>query len=100
MINTDRKTGSKRRVLYFRGDSRRDTDVSEEEQARRWNGAFVHYCRECSDKHGLEHGKCPKFPETCQICGNDGFMFGRLSKDDEKLHVAMAIEQDETCHAE
>jgi hypothetical protein len=79
---TIKKTGyNGRRVMYFRGDSRRDSDIPEAEQAIRWAGAFTQYCKPCSDRLGLESGKCARIVGQCGICGEEGFIFGRLSND-------------------
>ncbi len=86
MSGTDRRTGyNGRRVMYFHTWSKRDTDMPEEEQVKRWKTAFTQYCKECSDRYDLKEGRCVTMVGTCDICGRDTFIVGRLPNDNSKI---------------
>lgn len=76
---------SKRRRMYFRESSKRDTDISPEEEKKRYDMAYFEYCSECMEKHSLQKGKCVRTLGVCRICGNDGFIHGRMSTGDELI---------------
>ncbi len=79
---TIRKTGSKRRKMYFRGTSKRDSQVSPEVEERNYRNIFTQYCPECMEKYKLQEGKLGiRRIGICAICGNDGFLSGCLSGD-------------------
>lgn len=83
---TIRKTGSKRRKMYFRGTSKRDSQVSPEVEERNYRNAFTMYCSECMEKYGLEEGKLAiRRIGVCAICGNDGFISGCLGNEHVRI---------------
>jgi hypothetical protein len=79
---------SKRRHMYFRGDSKRDIAISQEEEQKRYDAVICQYCKECMEKFDLIKGKIPRRIGICGICGNDGFITGSLFNKDEAIVFA------------
>ena len=86
---------SKRRYMYFRGDSKRDIRISQEEEQRKYEMVICQYCLCCMDKYGLSKGKVPRRLGICGICGNDGFVTGSLYSMDEAIILAKTLENRE-----
>jgi hypothetical protein len=81
---------SKRRYMYFRGDSKRDIRISQKEEQEKYDSVICQYCKECMDKYELVKGKIPRKIGKCGICGKDGFVCGSLfSKDDGIVFARM-----------
>ena len=81
---------TKRRVMYFSESSKRDIQISTEEEERQYRQAFVQYCAGCMERYGLEAGKLGiRRIGECQICGNDGFLVGSMGRDDDQIDGAM-----------
>lgn len=73
---------SKRRRMYFRETSKRDSAVPPEVEERNYRKAFCQYCAECMEKYGLQSGKIGIHRlGVCSICGDDGFISGCLGND-------------------
>ncbi len=86
---------SKRRYMYFRGDSKRDIRISQEEEQRKYDMAFCLYCSKCMAKYDLTKGNIPRRLGICGICGNDGFIVGSLYSMDEAIVLAKTLENRE-----
>jgi len=74
--------------MYFRGDSKRDIRISQEEEAKNYDTAICQYCSQCMDKYNLSKGKVPRRLGRCGICGNDGYITGSLYSMDEAIVLA------------
>lgn len=97
----NRGNRSKRRRMYFRGTSKRDSDVSPEVEERNYRNAFCEYCSECMKKYGLESGKLGiRRLGPCSICGNDGFISGCLAMDNDLIAQAINNYAESTCPVE
>lgn len=72
--------------MFFREDARREGAMPSAEYSKRDSIAFIEYCDECMEKHGLQHGRLARQIGLCNICGKDGFIFGRLERSDNALY--------------
>lgn len=79
---------SKRRHMYFRGDSKRDSRIPQSEVLKKYDVAICRFCPVCMDKYGLLKGKIPMSIGICGICGNDGHITGSLYSMDEAIVFA------------
>lgn len=86
---------SKRRHMYFRGDSKRDIRITQKEEQQKYDTCFCQYCSLCMDKYDLSKGKVPMRIGICGICGNDGRITGSLYSMDEAIILAKTLENRE-----
>lgn len=72
-----KKTGyNGRRVMYFREDSKRDKQISDAEEEKRYHEALFEVCEKCLVENSLEEHRVPRRIGVCRICGDDGFITG------------------------
>lgn len=85
----DRGNRSKRRRMYFRETSKRDSNVPPEVEEQNYRQAFCQYCSDCMEKYGLQSGKIGiRRLGVCSICGKDEFISGCLGNDNPLVFTA------------
>lgn len=86
---------SKRRHMYFRNDSKRDSRIPQSEVSKKYDAAICRFCPKCMDKYGLQKGKIPMSIGVCGICSNEGRITGSLYSKDEAIVQAKTLENRE-----